>query len=202
MIKLAKRLFELKELYLQKLSGNFPNWISPNLVTVVRGLLAWPIIYFLLKENYLVAVILLIPAFLLDALDGPLARVKNKVTFFGKLADPVADKILFVPVVIIVGLQLLPHYLVWAVVGLEMILIMNVFILKGLGEILKVNFLPGANMFGKIKFTVQIIGSILLLISVYSEALILPTIIVFWLAVGLALCSIVKHALTFEPKMK
>ncbi|MBU1064019.1 CDP-alcohol phosphatidyltransferase family protein, partial [bacterium] len=78
--KLAKRFFELKELYLQRLSGKFPDCISPNLVTVIRGMLAWPIIHFLLNENYQAAVIILIPAFLLDALDGPLARVKNKVT--------------------------------------------------------------------------------------------------------------------------
>lgn len=50
------------------------------------------IIYFIVKEQYITALILLTVSGLTDILDGWIARKFNFITNFGKLIDPLADK--------------------------------------------------------------------------------------------------------------
>ncbi|HWH95050.1 MAG TPA: CDP-diacylglycerol--glycerol-3-phosphate 3-phosphatidyltransferase [Baekduia sp.] len=70
----------------------------PNFLTVVRILLVPALVVALLGEtgNDLLAAIVFAAASLTDALDGYLARSRNAVTSFGKLMDPIADKLLVV----------------------------------------------------------------------------------------------------------
>ncbi|TMK40044.1 MAG: CDP-diacylglycerol--glycerol-3-phosphate 3-phosphatidyltransferase [Actinobacteria bacterium] len=71
----------------------------PNLLTVVRILLV-PVLVVALLENTteadLLAAVVFAVASITDVLDGYLARARNWVTTFGKLMDPVADKLLVV----------------------------------------------------------------------------------------------------------
>jgi CDP-diacylglycerol---glycerol-3-phosphate 3-phosphatidyltransferase len=71
-----------------------------NIVTVVRILMAPVFIWLLLADGghdgvlrWVAAVVFLV-AILTDSVDGFLARRQNLVTDFGKLVDPIADKIL------------------------------------------------------------------------------------------------------------
>ena len=64
----------------------------PNILTIARFFLIPFIIYFILKEQYLVAFIFLTLSGLTDVLDGNIARKFNCITNFGKLIDPLADK--------------------------------------------------------------------------------------------------------------
>jgi len=76
----------------------------PNGITVAR-VLAAPVIFFLILNGgfaqLLVAFVLFVTAGLSDIWDGYLARRRGQITDFGKLADPIADKLLvlgtFVP---------------------------------------------------------------------------------------------------------
>ncbi len=69
----------------------------PNKLTVIRMILA-PV-YLLLMTiefpyHYLIALVVFAGAAITDSLDGKIARKNNQVTVFGKLLDPVADKML------------------------------------------------------------------------------------------------------------
>ena len=64
----------------------------PNILTVARFFLIPFIIYFIVKEQYITALILLTVSGLTDILDGWIARKFNFITNFGKLIDPLADK--------------------------------------------------------------------------------------------------------------
>ncbi len=71
-----------------------------NIITVVRILLAPVFIWLLLDDagqlgalRY-VAAVLFIVAIATDSIDGLLARRQNLVTDFGKILDPIADKVL------------------------------------------------------------------------------------------------------------
>lgn len=76
------------------------NWNVPNLITVVRILLAPVFIWMLLAANgpedalRWVAAVLFIIAIATDGIDGMIARRHNLVTDLGKILDPIADKIL------------------------------------------------------------------------------------------------------------
>lgn len=76
------------------------NWNLPNIITVVRILLAPLFFWMLLVDNgqlgglRYAAAILFIVAIATDGIDGYLARRWNQVTDLGKLLDPIADKVL------------------------------------------------------------------------------------------------------------
>jgi CDP-diacylglycerol--glycerol-3-phosphate 3-phosphatidyltransferase len=71
----------------------------PNVLTVLRILLVPVLVVALLDETPngdLLAAIVFAIASLTDAIDGYLARSRQWVTSFGKLMDPVADKLLVI----------------------------------------------------------------------------------------------------------
>ncbi|NEN07535.1 CDP-diacylglycerol--glycerol-3-phosphate 3-phosphatidyltransferase [Diaminobutyricibacter tongyongensis] len=76
------------------------NWNLPNIITVVRILLAPLFVWMLLaddgKDGWLrwAAAALFILAIATDGVDGAIARRRNLVTELGKLLDPIADKVL------------------------------------------------------------------------------------------------------------
>jgi CDP-diacylglycerol--glycerol-3-phosphate 3-phosphatidyltransferase len=76
------------------------NWNLPNIITVVRILLAPLFFWMLLADNGADgalrwwAAALFIVAIATDGVDGAIARRYNLVTDLGKLLDPIADKIL------------------------------------------------------------------------------------------------------------
>ncbi|HZK58489.1 MAG TPA: CDP-diacylglycerol--glycerol-3-phosphate 3-phosphatidyltransferase [Cryobacterium sp.] len=76
------------------------NWNLPNLITVVRILLAPLFIWMLLADAghdgalRWAAAALFIVAIATDGIDGAIARRHNLVTDLGKLLDPIADKVL------------------------------------------------------------------------------------------------------------
>ncbi|CAN5394343.1 CDP-diacylglycerol--glycerol-3-phosphate 3-phosphatidyltransferase [soil metagenome] len=71
-----------------------------NIVTVIRILMAPVFIWLLLADDgdfgslRYIAAILFVVAIVTDTVDGMLARGLNLVTDFGKIVDPIADKVL------------------------------------------------------------------------------------------------------------
>ena len=65
----------------------------PNILTVLRFFIIPFIIYYLVKDEYIYAFIMLAFSGLTDVLDGFIARKFNLITNFGKLIDPLADKL-------------------------------------------------------------------------------------------------------------
>ena len=76
------------------------NWNAPNIITVVRIILA-PVFFWMLLADAgddgplrWVAAALFIIAIATDGVDGAIARRRNLVTDLGKILDPIADKLL------------------------------------------------------------------------------------------------------------
>ena len=71
---------------------------TPNKLTLLRVLLVPIFMVFMMYEWFaysrIVAAIIFVLAFCTDWLDGYLARKNNQVTNFGKIMDPLADKLL------------------------------------------------------------------------------------------------------------
>ena len=75
-------------------------WNLPNILTMLRIVLVPFFVWFLLEDNSQhgiwrwAAVVAFAVAIYTDKLDGDIARSRNLVTNFGKIADPIADKLL------------------------------------------------------------------------------------------------------------
>ena len=65
----------------------------PNVLTILRFFIIPFILYYLIRDNYIADFILLTLSGLTDVLDGAIARKFNFITNFGKLIDPLADKV-------------------------------------------------------------------------------------------------------------
>ncbi|MDN4615709.1 CDP-diacylglycerol--glycerol-3-phosphate 3-phosphatidyltransferase [Leifsonia sp. F6_8S_P_1B] len=80
--------------------GRASNWNVPNVITVVRILLAPLFVWMLLADAghdgglRWAAAVLFVLAIATDGVDGAIARRNNLVTDLGKLLDPIADKVL------------------------------------------------------------------------------------------------------------
>ena len=80
----------------------------PNLLSIIRIFLMYPLLTFILEENFLFALYIFAIAAATDGLDGYLARVMDWQTDLGKILDPIADKVLLVSIFIVLGAQHMP----------------------------------------------------------------------------------------------
>ncbi|MFH0873389.1 MAG: CDP-alcohol phosphatidyltransferase family protein [Candidatus Komeilibacteria bacterium] len=185
---------ERKESLALPLIKILPRWLTAMQLTGLRIILVIPLIWLLLNQQTLPAAIIFIVAAVLDYLDGPLARYRNQVTTAGKLLDPLADKLIALPIVIILGAQFIPTWLIMLIVGLEILLVLMSSLLKMIFRSLGLDRPLGANIFGKIKFSLQVIACLLMFLLLPSYSI--NQFIIFWLwiiAVIFALASIIKH---------
>ena len=96
----------------------------PNLITVFRFLLVPPVVWFLLKGQFGIALILFTLAGVSDGVDGFLAKQYGWTSRLGALMDPLADKLLLVCCFITLGwLQLIPGWLVILVIARDLIIV-------------------------------------------------------------------------------
>ena len=107
-----------------------PKWVTPNHVTIFRFLTIPFVVLLITTEQYGWGAILFIVSAFSDALDGALARTTNQITDWGKMFDPLADKLL----IGIVAVILIPKFLnVWiavAIVTIELIIILSAYYQK------------------------------------------------------------------------
>ena len=102
-------------------------WTASNLMSLSRVLLVIPIVFFVLDPSpsgRYWAILFMVIAVLTDFLDGYLARQLNQVTEFGKLIDPLSDKITVGAIaVVLVVVGYLPLWFAAAVVGRDLLIL-------------------------------------------------------------------------------
>jgi cardiolipin synthase (CMP-forming) len=140
----------------------------PNGLTVLRLLLAVPLGFFILRENYTAALGIGVLAGLSDAFDGFAARRLGALSHFGAALDPIADKILItVTFVCLADVGLVPWYLAAVVIARDIVIVVGAacfYLLIGPFEF-AASGLSKANMCIQIGFCVlvlmaQVVGSI------------------------------------------
>lgn len=100
------------------------NW--PNGLTLARLVLGPIVLVTLLSAGVRLSFCLFVIAMLTDLYDGYLARRSNRVTEFGKLMDPLADKVLVGLVLVgfvILDLPYVPLWMVATVLGRELLIL-------------------------------------------------------------------------------
>ena len=164
--------------------------VEPNHVTVLRFLLIPFVLYFLLIESNLITIILFVIAVLTDAVDGALARTRDKITDWGKLYDPLADKLLIGTVVAIVVTKYVDIFVAGAIILIEMLLIIVALYRKRI-EGKKVE----AIWIGKLKMVLQsfAVGLVLLYILLGAPWLIAVATLLLYVSIVLGSASLVVY---------
>ncbi len=166
----------------------FPEWVRPNYVTVFRFVSIPFIIWMFLKGQYLYSTILFVVSAFSDAIDGAIARTRNKITDWGIVFDPVTDKLL----IGIVGGVLISKFisirLAIIIVSIEILLMTSAYY-RFKGEIVP------AKMVGKIKMILQCIGVglIFLFLILGNSAILGLATYIFYLAIAFALLSLLVY---------
>lgn len=102
----------MNDMLIQSESDRF--WTPSNMVSLFRLLLTGPVVYLLVHEMRLAAFVVCLVAAFTDYLDGRLARSTHTVSEWGKVIDPVADKVFIGAILVVLLAQGL--YPVWFVV--------------------------------------------------------------------------------------
>src|SRR3954453_7146947 len=138
----------------------------PNLLTVLRIMLVPVLVVALLGDTQggdVLAAVVFALASLTDFVDGYLARARDSITTFGKLMDPLADKLLVVAALIsLVSLHRLAAWIAMVIITRELAVTVLRMGASGAGVIV-----PASN-FGKVKTCLQI-AAILALIAVHGQ---------------------------------
>ena len=104
----------------------------PNILTIIRFLLIPFIVISIFQGDYISGIILFTVSGATDVLDGFIARKFNLISNFGKLMDPLADKLTQIAVLTSITLvRIIPVWILVIVVLKELIMVMGASFLYG-----------------------------------------------------------------------
>jgi len=96
----------------------------PNIISLGRIVLVFPIVWLLLDEQFITAIILFFVAGVSDGVDGYLAKHYHWESRFGGIIDPLADKFLLVSTYVCLAvLQALPWWFVGMILLRDVVII-------------------------------------------------------------------------------
>ncbi len=169
----------------------FPRFIKPNHITIFR-FLTIPIVAFLMYYgHYFLGLIVFLLVAFTDTIDGSMARIRDEVTEWGKVYDPLADKLLISSMVFIIVLRYIGFWVSFLIIIIEFVILIVAWIRKNRGGEIQ------ANIWGKIKMILQVAGvTLLLLCVVFDWAQILPLASgTLYVAIAFAIVSLLTYGI-------
>ena len=176
-------------------------WTIPNVLTMIRLLLVpvFVVVYFRTSaEPKYAALAIFAAASLTDMLDGYLARKLNQITDFGKLFDPLADKLMVLSALVCQAVTgVFPWAAVIVVACKELVMVLG-----GL-FMLSRDVVVYSNIVGKAAQVCFILSLILSFFHVpLAEWGTRLDLILLWITVGLAVLAMVVYAAEYLRSLK
>ena len=118
----------------------------PNILTTIRFCLVGVFIYVFnnsaIENNLKWGIIIFIIAGITDILDGYIARKYDMITKWGKLMDPLADKLMLIVVLIsLYTLEIVPLLVIIVVLAKELLMVLGaIFLYKNRKTVVQSNF--------------------------------------------------------------
>ena len=171
----------------------------PNILTILRFLIIPIFAYYLCGQQYIVATILFLAGGLTDILDGYIARKYNLVTSWGKIADPLADKLMQLTALVILSLviKLIPIELLLIILAKE--------IFMGIGAIVlykQNNYVVSADWYGKMATVAFYLAVVMMLFDKpFGQWLIFGIAfnkLFFWLVVVISLFAFSMYVRSYK----
>ncbi len=139
---------------------NLPNKLTVARIILTPIYLAAMLLNF--KYHYLAAAVVFIVASITDFVDGKLARKNNQITTFGKLCDPLADKMLTTAALLaFMEMGLCNIWIVMIVLTREFLVTSFRLVAAAQGVVI------AANIWGKLKTVSQMVSSILIMLAIH-----------------------------------
>jgi CDP-diacylglycerol--glycerol-3-phosphate 3-phosphatidyltransferase len=150
------------------------------------------------KYHFFIALVIFVAASLTDLLDGKIARKNNLVTDFGKLMDPLADKLLVTAALVgFVQLGLGDAWVAMIIIARELLVTSLRLVASGKGTVI------AANIWGKMKTVSQMtaIIAVLFFAGLSSAGFSLPKIYgmaFLWIATCFTIVSGVQYVWVYK----
>ncbi len=164
-------------------------WNVPNILTMLRLLLI-PIYWVLMmvRNNETAALIVFVTASLTDLLDGYVARHYNQVTDWGKLFDPLADKLMVVSVMMTLVLKGAVPLIILIIIAIK-----EIIMVAGAACMLRRKIVVYSKPVGKTAQFTMVAGMIL---AFFRHNFSAPFhVYVLWLATALTLSAMIYYSL-------
>ena len=173
-------------------------WNIPNALTIARLVMVPLFVWAYLADRRMLALGIFCAASLTDCLDGYLARKLNQITNFGKLFDPLADKLLVVCALVChAWAGVFPWAAVAIIVAKELIMV------AGGAYLLRRGVVVYANWYGKIA-TIFFVAA--LITGFFHRELGAwgwqADVWLLWIAVALSLAALVSYAANTVKQLK
>ena len=164
--------------------------VLPNYLTILR-LIFVPIIFALiLLEHYILAFILFSIASITDILDGKIARKYNLITEFGKLIDPLADKVTQISTISALTIKgIIPFWILLIISIKEIIMMIASFVLFR-----KKIAIVHSKWYGKLSTIILFIAIVFSLLSKTFIELSNITLYLFYIAIFMTLFAGLLYA--------
>jgi len=140
----------------------------PNMITTLRIILTPIFVIYIINDELITGLVILIITGLSDGIDGLVARLFNQKSKLGAYLDPLADKIILISAFVALSIRdFLPSWLTVMVISRDILILMGVFILFLNG--MKVDIRPAVS--SKITTCLQFLTVILVLAKDYFSTL-------------------------------
>ena len=174
----------------EKIRKLFTNvWTIPNVLTMIRLILVPVFVVLFLRGYRMASLAVFAAASLTDMLDGYLARKLNQITDFGKLFDPLADKLMVLSAMVCQGIAGVFPWTAIVIVACK-----ELFMVIGGLLMLKNDVVVYSNYVGK---AAQVCFILSLILAFFHDELaqwgVQLDIILLWITVALALCAMIVY---------
>lgn len=156
----------------------------PNKLTIARVIAAPVYVILYALELYIPAFIVFVAASLTDMLDGRIARARGLVTNFGKIMDPLADKILvYSAFCMFIDKGIVPGWMLIIILAREFAVSGMRTVAASEGKVI------AAGMTGKIKTVLQMFAVLFLILESYSNVLSIIGRVLLWASLVMTVVS-------------
>lgn len=158
-----------------------------------------PVYYFMTAEMRFhreIALFIILIAVSTDALDGYVARIRNEVSEFGKIIDPLADKVAVgIVVVLLTYFGDIPLWFALTILGRDVIIFVAGLYIKAKTGIILPSLMSG-------KVAVSILALTLVIPVLQYPSLATAYIVLQWVTIGLMAYSLFVYAQRFFETLR
>jgi len=164
-------------------------WNISNLLSLFRLLLAAPLFVLIYNADYGYAVIILFTGSISDILDGYFARKFNQISEFGKIIDPLADKVFVSAFVIALLLKgQIPIWFFITIISRDLLILLG-----GMVMAKRQKVVPPSNIFGKMAVSAIGITLLLFILDLLSPEMFLYAMILTTLLLAVSFIVYLKN---------